>query len=267
MDILVAAILFVAGLIAGFLTGALEIGGGIVLVPVLLWYCHVTGVSSLVSTHIAIGTSLLVSACAAGARVWEYGRTGHVVWRGASYMALSGVAGVMLGSDIAAGLEGPALRKIFGLVLLLAAVRLLSRGRKQGGEREPENTLPRQLAGGFLLGLVSSVSGIGGTLFAVPFLYRYIHLPLRKALGTAGGVVTVIATAGGVAYLVRGWGSEFLPPGMPGFIDWQPAIPLILGAVPGGIIGIRAGAKANTRTVRAVYAVLLLILMLRMVFF
>jgi uncharacterized membrane protein YfcA len=266
MDILAAALLLIAGLSAGFLSGVFGIGGGIVLVPVLLYYCHSSGVSSLVSTHVAMGTSLLVVTFASAARAWEYRRTGHVIWRGVIYIALAGAAGAFLGSGVAAGLEGSTLRKIFGFVLIVAAVRLFSGRRKQGKELEPNLAPLPLLAAGFLLGLVSSISGIEGTLIAVPVLYTYVYFPLRKAFGTSSAAVVITAAAGAAGYLIRGWASEFLPPGMAGFIDWQPAIPLILGAVPGGIIGIRVGAGADTGPVRNVFAVVLLVVMLRMFF-
>jgi hypothetical protein len=266
MEILAAALLVLAGLVAGFLTGAFGIGGGLVLVPVLLYYLHSTGVSSLVSTHVAIGTSLLVTACASGALAWEYQRSSQVIWRSAMYVAVAGVAGALLGGSIASGLEGTSLQKIFGFVLLVGAVRLFSGKRKPGKEREPEPSLQPLLGTGLLLGLVSSLSGVGGALFAVPLLYTYIHLPLRKASGTSHAAIAVTAGAGAAVYLIRGWENEFLPPGMHGFIDWDPVIPLILGSVPGGILGTRFGSRADIPAVRGVYAVILLVIMLRMLF-
>jgi uncharacterized protein len=266
MDILAAALLILAGLLAGFLTGAFGIGGGLVLVPVLLYYLHSTGVSSLVSTHVAIGTSLLVTACASGALAWEYQRSSQVVWKSAMYVALAGVAGAVLGGSIAAGLEGTTLQKIFGFVLLVGAVRLFSGKRKQGKEREPDPALQPLLGTGLLLGLVSSLCGVGGTLFAIPLLYTYVHLPLRKASGTTHAAIVITAGVGAAVYLIRGWENEFLPAGMHGFIDWDPAVPLILGSVPGGILGARYGAMADTPVVRGVYAVILLVVMLRMLF-
>jgi uncharacterized protein len=267
MDLLAAVLLALAGLLAGFLTGVFGIGGGIVLVPVLLYYLHATGVSSLVSTHVAIGTSLLVVIFASGAQAWGYWRANQVIWRGVVLVALAGVVGALLGSSIAAGLEGPSLRKIFGFVLLVAVARLFSGRRKQGKELEPNLALQPLMATGLLVGLVSSLSGVGGALIAVPLLYTYMRFPLRKASGTSSAAIVITAAAGAAAYLFRGWGNEFLPPGMPGFIDWQPAVPLILGAVPGAILGTRLAARADTGLVRNIYAVILLVVMLRMFFF
>jgi uncharacterized membrane protein YfcA len=98
-------------------------------------------------------------------------------------------------------------------------------------------------------------------------LYTQLHFPLRKAFGTSSAAIVVTAASGAALYLIRGWGNEFLPPGIPGFVDWRPAIPLILGAVPGAILGTRLSARADTPQVRIVYAVMLLVVTLRMFFF
>jgi len=265
MDIPAAALLVLAGLTAGVLAGVSGIGGGIVLVPVLVYYLHATGVSSLVSTHVAMGTSLLVVAFISAAQAWEY-RTNHVIWRGALCMAPAGVAGAFLGSLIASGLEGTTLRRIFGFVLLVAAVRLFSGKRKQGKETEPDLSLKLLLAVGFLVGVVSSLSGIGGALIAIPLLSAYLHFPTKKAFGTSSAAITVTALSGAAGYLFWGWGSEFLPGGMHGFIDAQAAIPLVAGAVPGAMLGTRFAARLDTGSLRKVYAVILLVVMLRMFF-
>lgn len=266
MDILAAVLLAVAGLIAGFLAGVFGIGGGIVLVPVLIFYLHATGVSSLVSTHVAMGTSLLVVMFASGAQGWGYWRANQVIWRGVVLVGLAGIVGGLLGSSIAAGLEGPSLRKIFGFVLLVAVARLFSGRRKQGKELEPNLAPQPLLATGLLVGLVSSLSGTGGALIAIPLMYTYMRFPLRKAFGTSSAAIVITAAAGAAGYFIRGWGNEFLPPGMPGFIDWRPALPLILGAVPGGILGTRLATRADTPLARKIYAVILLVVMLRMFF-
>jgi hypothetical protein len=213
-----------------------------------------------------MGTSLLVVMFISGTQTWGYWRANQAIWRGAVLVALAGVLGALLGSSVAAGLEGPSLRKIFGFVLLVAVARLFSGKRKQGKELEPNLALPPLLATGLLVGLVSSLSGIGGALIAVPLMYTYLRFPLRKAFGTSSAAIVITAAAGAAGYLVRGWGNVLLPPGMPGFIDWQGAIPLILGAVPGGIIGTRLAARADTPLVRKFYAIILLVVMLRMFF-
>jgi len=249
MEITAAVLLFLAGLLEGFLAGVFDAGGGIVLVPVLLYYLHSAGVSSLVSTHVAMGTSLLVVACSAAFRTREDSRANHVIWRGSFSMAGGGILGASLGVLIAAGLEGPSLRAIFGCLLLVAAVRLFSGKRKQGKELEPLLALPPLAGIGGAIGIICALTGTGGTVISVPLLSAYRHFPLRKAIGTAGASAVITAAAGAAVYFVRGLGNEFLP-----------------AEISGGMIGARMGTKADVSSVRYSLGVLLLVVMLRMFF-
>lgn len=266
MDLLAAGLLVMAGLGAGFLDGVFTVGSGVVLVPVLLLYCHASGVSSLVATHVAMGTSLLVVAFSSAARTREYARTGHCLRREAAYLGIAGAAGSVIGAAVASGLEGTTLTRIFGFVILVTAVRLFGGKRKSAAEREPDSAPWPLVGGGSLIGFVSALSGGGGAPLAVPFLYTYRKFPLKKAIGTSGAAIVLMAAAGAAVYLLRGWGNEFLPPGMPGFISWQAALPLIAGVIPGVILGTRAASRADVPFLRTGFAVLLLAVMLRMLF-
>jgi uncharacterized membrane protein YfcA len=181
-------------------------------------------------------------------------------------LALCGAAGAFAGTLVAAGLEGPTLRTIFGFLLLVGAVRLFSGKMKQPKEPEPDISVVRLAGAGFLLGVLSSLTGTGGALVAIPLLSRYLHFPVRKSFGTSAAAIAVIALAGAAGYLLRGWGNVFLGPGSTGFVDWRGAIVLGAGAVAGIIVGTRLGARADTGAVRNTYAVILLVVMLRMFF-
>jgi len=266
MDIPGAALLVVAGAAAGFLAGVFAIGDGIVLVPVLLVALHGWNVSSLVATHVAMGTALAVSASISLALAWAARGRDQVIGRDAAVLAIAGAAAAVLGGAVAASLEGTTLREIFGFALLVAAVRLFGGKRKAGKSAEASAPAAKLVPAGFIAGLFSSLTGSAGTLLSVPFLYSYFHIPLRKATGTAHAAGAACALAGAAAYLFRGWTNEFLPAGMHGFLDWPSAGVLALGAVPGALLGDRLGDRADRTALRAPYAVVLLVVMLRMFF-
>ena len=104
MDLQSGILLLGVGLLAGFLAGLFGVGGGIILVPILLYFFQNIGVSSLVATHLTFGTSLLIIVFTSASSAYEYSRNGHVVWKGVLWMGLSSVAGAWLGSSVAAGL-------------------------------------------------------------------------------------------------------------------------------------------------------------------
>ena len=266
MDVSAGALLVIAGAAAGFLCGVFAIGDGIVIVPVLLIALHGWNVSSLVATHVAMGTGLAVTAAVSVALAWSARGRDQVIWRDAAVLALAGAAAAVAGGAIAASLEGNSLRKIFGMLLLVAASRLFAGRRKGGKSGEQASPATKLVPAGLITGLVSSLTGSGGGVISVPLLYTYIGIPLRKATGTSHAAAAACALAGAAVYLCRGWTNEFLPAGMHGFIDWPSAGALVLGAVPGAIFGDRMADRADRTALRAPYAVALLVVMLRMFF-
>ena len=265
MDATAAALLVVAGAAAGFLSGALAIGDGIVMVPVLLIVLRGAGVSSLVSTQVAMGTSLAATAAASLVLAWSARKRDQVIGRDALVVGLSGAVAALAAVAIACSLEGPSLRKVFGVLLLIAAVRLFA-GKKKSAAAEQSGAFPKLALAGLCGGLTAGLTGSGGTVVAAPLLHRYVLLPLRKAVGTAHAAAAACAAAGALAFVLWGWTSEFLPAGMHGFVDWPSAAALAVGAVPGAVMGDRFGATADKTPVRATYAVILLVVMLRMFF-
>jgi uncharacterized membrane protein YfcA len=105
MEILHLFLLLLAGCCAGFLAGFFGVGGGLILVPILLLYFQIIHVTSLVSTHMAFGTSLLIVVFSSMSSAFQYQRNGHVFWKGVLYIGLTSVAGGILGAALAGGLE------------------------------------------------------------------------------------------------------------------------------------------------------------------
>src|SRR3989338_2290034 len=107
------------GVAAGVLSGLLGVGGGLVIVPLLLFVAKL-------NIHQAIATSLVIIVPTAAAGALRHYWAGHIVWRHALVVSIFAVAGGFLGAHIAAGLSGTVLRKIFAVFLVAVAVRMLT---------------------------------------------------------------------------------------------------------------------------------------------
>ncbi len=107
------------GLLAGFLSGIVGVGGGIVMVPLLIFMLSFT-------QHQAQGTSLAVLAIPVTAlSVFNYYKEGHVNWKYAIIIGLFFIIGSYFGSKLAININQKQLQKIFGVVLLLIAGKML----------------------------------------------------------------------------------------------------------------------------------------------
>lgn len=267
MDLQHILILLLAGGLSGFLAGFFGVGGGIILVPILLSYFQYIGVSSLVATHLAFGTSLFVIIFASSASASQYHRNGHIIWRAVLVIGCVSVLGAWAGSWVAGGLQGKTLQRIFAAVVIVAALRLLSEQRKPKGEPEPRLGIPGLAGTGLVVGIVSSLAGVGGGVFSIPIMYTLLHFPLKRALGTSSATIVITALAAAAGYVVRGWGNPILPSGTAGYVDILHAIPVIAGTIPMAMVGATVAGKTKSATLRKVFAGFLLLVAVKMLFF
>ena len=112
------------GLVAGVLAGLFGVGGGILFVPTL------TLVLGLTQLH-AEASSLLAILPTAAAGAWRQRTYGNVRWRPALVVGVAAIAGVEAGVQIAEALPEHVLRRLFGLLLLVAAAQLAWRSRRK----------------------------------------------------------------------------------------------------------------------------------------
>ncbi|MEZ4756266.1 MAG: sulfite exporter TauE/SafE family protein [Flavobacteriales bacterium] len=119
MDMQQALWLVIIGLAAGILSGLVGIGGGLVMVPALVWLLGY-------SQHQAQGTSLAVLMLPVvflAAR--DYYRAGHIDPKVVGVIAVAFIIGGFFGGKWALALPADQLKKVFGVVLLAASLKLL----------------------------------------------------------------------------------------------------------------------------------------------
>lgn len=266
MGIFSAAELVAAGSLAGFLAGFFGVEEGLLLVPALLYFYHADGISSLVSTHMAIGTSLLVALCAAVIPMFGVFTKKQVIWRAVGFAGVGYVAGALAGGIVATSVQGDILRKLFACIMFLAAVRLVSSLRKAKGEPDPTLPGPGLVGIGVLSGALSSLTGINGSGFSFPFMYRALHVPQKKAAGTSRVIAVVGLVIASAIFVKCGWGNEFAPPSSLGFVDWLRAIPLVVGVIPASFAGTVVAELGTRKNLRRAFAIVLLVIMIRLLF-
>ncbi|HLO74715.1 MAG TPA: sulfite exporter TauE/SafE family protein [Flavobacterium sp.] len=111
--------LVIIGIMAGILSGLVGVGGGVVMVPMLVLFLGF-------SQHQAQGTSLAVLVVPVTAiAVYNYYKEGYIDWRYAAIIAVFFVIGGYFGSKLAINIDQKMLKKIFGVVLLLIAGKML----------------------------------------------------------------------------------------------------------------------------------------------
>ncbi len=119
MSVSMLIIVIIIGIITGITAGMLGVGGAIIMVPALIFFLGF-------SQHMAQGTSLAVMLPPIGiVAAYNYWKAGHVDLRIALILALTFIIGSYFGSRFAINIPQHLLKKIFGLVLLMVALRML----------------------------------------------------------------------------------------------------------------------------------------------
>ncbi len=120
MTVHVIVILVLIGLFSGMLSGLVGVGGGIIIVPALVFFLHF-------SQHQAQGTSLGLLLLPVGIlAVLNYYRHGHIDIKVIAIMSIAFVLGGWLGSKLSLTLSEVVIKRIFALVLFYAAFKMLN---------------------------------------------------------------------------------------------------------------------------------------------
>lgn len=180
----------VLSLAIGLSLGLLGGGGSILTVPVL-HYALGLGV------HEAIAGSLVVVAVTSSIAVIPYARSGRVQWRTGLAFGAASMAAAFAGGRLGARLPGGVLITTFALVMAAAGAAMLLRSRSTRGLPVGRPIqLPRALAAGLGVGLVTGVLGAGGGFVIVPALTLLGGLAMCDAVGTSLLVIAMNALAG-----------------------------------------------------------------------
>lgn len=262
-DLQWALLYLLLGAVVGWLGGLFGIGGGLILVPVLLFYFDVQHIPVDVSLHIALGTSMatiLFTSLASLRKHHQHGAVSwHFVWRVAPGILLGTAIGTLLASHIPANF----LTIFFALFVYFVAVQILLDIAPHPSRQLP--TTSGLTLFGMLTGCLSSLVSIGGGTFIVPFLV-WCNFSLRRAIGTSAAVGFPIALGGSVGYIVSGWQNQNLPVPHLGYIYLPALLWIALASVLTAPIGARAAHRMKVDKLRKLFAILLIVIASKMLF-
>ncbi len=249
------------GLAVGFFAGMLGLGGGVVLVPLMVFLFSAQQFPADRVLQLALGTSLtsIIFTSISGLR--EHHKRGAVRWGIVRDAAPGLVIGTLLGTLVAEKLPTRYLAIVFVLFVSYSAVQLV-----RDAKPKPSRTLPGRpgmWVGAGAIGLISSLAGAGGGIVTIPLMIM-CNVPIRSAIGTSSALLLPIALAGAVGYIWTGLGKEHLPPFSLGYVY----LPALVGIVVGTLITVPWGAMAAhsmpVARLKKIFAVVVLVLAVKM---
>lgn len=258
------------GCAVGFLAGLFGIGGGVLMVPLLIFTYGHLGVSANVSTHIAIATSLLVIFFASLSSAYQHGKQKTIDWHASLILGLSSAVVAFGMAKVATHLSGHYLRIAFAVTALVMAIRMFTEKglqEKNKPETSPPLKLPRLVLIGVTAGLVSSLAGVGGGAVTIPMMYYILKMPIKRAIGTSSAtiVITVVFSVSG--YILHGINRPDLPSWCFGFVDVPRAAALAIGSLLMARVGAYVSFRTQPYALRKLYALFLFTMSVYLLFF
>jgi uncharacterized membrane protein YfcA len=232
-----AAAAAVSGVISGLLAGIFGIGGGAVLVPVFYQFLTALGIDESVRMHLSVGTSLAIIIPTSIRSFTAHRARGVVDMDLLKSFLLPVPAGVVVASLVAASVSSGQLRAIFACIAVLVGLRLVfNRESWVVGREVPGN--PWRAIVGFVIGLLSTLMGIGGGVMNNTFM-TLCGRPIHQAVATSSGVGVLIAIPGAVGMIWAGWGNPLLPIASTGYVNWIAVALIIPVAILVTPLGVR----------------------------
>ena len=274
-----APLLVALGALVGFISGLFGIGGGFLMTPVLVFFGIPPAVAvASMANHVAASSM---------SSVISYSRRRAVDFRMGGVLAGGGVVGAILGvelfrwlrllgqADLVVALSYLLFLGVIGGLMLWESLQAILRRRR--GEPPPPrrdrrppwlyglplkmrfpssrlfiSVLPPILLGGFV-GVLSAIMGVGGGFVLVPAMIYILRMPANVVVGTSLFQIIVTTALTGV-----------LQAGRNQTVDIVLATLLLAGGVLGAQFGARASSRFRAEELRAVLALIVLVVGLRM---
>jgi uncharacterized membrane protein YfcA len=254
---------------AGFLGALTGLGGGVVIVPLL--------VLMGVDIHYAIGAALVSVIATSSGAASAYVREGYSNLRAGMVLEVATTVGALTGAYLSVNAPTSVIAVIFGLVLLMSAYLSLRPHPEPSGGEKPDrlaawlrldgsyptpdgprsyhvHNVPAGFGLMYVAGVLSGLLGIGSGAVKVLAMDRAMRMPFKVSTTTSNFMIGVTAAASAGVYLHLG----YIDPGL--------AMPVVLGVLPGALLGTVILARARAKWLRIVFCVVIVALAAQMIF-
>ena len=252
------------GLVTGFLSGLLGIGGGFIRIPIFILLFPLIGINDAVLMHFAVGTSMALiipTALAASIKQYKQGNLDlNYYWTWSFGIFIGVVIGLLLVPYCSAQTF-----KILFLILVLSVIVYLSffSESKVISKTAPQGSLKVFIAS--LIGMVSALTGTAGGSVTMPVLKAF-NVPLKKGVAMASATGLVVGLVGTAGFVYHGLDVPDRPDYSWGYISLMVLFAMLPTVFFGASLGARATNRCSERLIKRIFILLMLIIAANMLF-
>lgn len=254
--------LMLAGAAAGTLAGLFGVGGGMVVVPVLLFLLPKLGVTEQWLVHIAVGTSLATIVFTGASSVWRHHRLGAVQWPLVKGLVPGLVVGALVGSVLTPLVPGAMLQWVIGAMILMASIKMLFNWQPPAHWAMPDPIARSFVSAG--IGGLSALCGIGGGSLIVPFLTA-CRVQMHQAVAASAACGVPIAGFGVVGYVLAGGSVPDLPRYCIGYVYWPAVLMIVVPSMLFAQWGAKLAHRLPVKPLKRCFGVFMVLIGLRLI--
>jgi len=246
------------GFISGFLMGLTGIGGGAVITPLLIWLGGTPAITAIGTSQVHAGIVKLFGA-------WQHQRQ-KTAWSslvlflalGSLPAAVIGVALLQVTERLAGRGADAIIEQVLGITLILVALVMLTPILAKWHDQRPQVEVLNRgrkaltITVGAIVGLLVGFTSIGAGSLLMPVLIFFYPTAMARLVGTDIQHGLILAGVAGFAHVVAG------------SVDWPLVATLLVGSIPGILLGSRLCARTPNALLRPVLALGLLLAGLRL---
>ena len=269
---MVYLICLLIGLLAAFLGGLVGLGGGIILIPALLFLHQYSTDFAWATPQVIVGISLITMIFTALSSTITYAKNKRIDFKAGILLLTGCIPGGVLGAWLNEFLNADQFSLYFGLLIIIVSM-LSFLGRRQPSQKLLQKndgklrtihmdgetfqyhiSLLPAFGISFLVGLLSGLFGIGGGAITVPALMIVFGVPIQIAIATSMFMILFISMISSITHMILG------------HIIWQYAFLFMIGAWLGGSVGARTNQSLKGKTLEWILRLVLIVVGLRLVF-
>ncbi len=254
--------LLITGVIGGLIAGLFGVGGGIVIVPILFWIFTSLNFPNEILMHMAIGSSLAtIIPTSISSAIAHYHRGSieiDIIKKWAPGIFLGAIVGGLSGKYFSVN----ELKYLFASIAFLVALNMFFKEPLRLGNNFPKSRLLNIIMSS-LIGLVSSLMGVGAGTLGVPALVA-LSVPIHKAIGTAAALGLFIAVPATLGLAFSGFNIPNRPPMSIGYVNliaFFIMFPLTVFFAP---VGVKLAHRINQRALKSIFGIFLIITSIKM---
>lgn len=235
------------GILTGFISGLLGIGGGIIMAPLLLYAPPLIGLEPL-SMKVVAGLTIVQGLLGCFSGGLTHRKFSYTSDKLSVYMGVSIFIAALTGGVTARFVSNEILLFIFACLAFVAALLMfapIKNDTEYPNAADIEFSTSRAVSVATGIGLLGGMVGQGGSFILIPLMTAYVKIPTRIAIGSNLAIVFLSSLA------------AFIGKAFTGQIEWILSIPIVITVLPAAFVGGHVSRKVPVQWLRKLLAVLI----------